>query len=138
MYKTGRRVGRILFNHKMHYDMDQLIKALVVQTMDETKLAEYQQTNQSDVGLYKLAENLYLSLRGTQPDSKQAKKAISNFVGELDIYSHYPLSHKLLCVIEDIIWNKYKDDPKPIIKIVVSVMNSEAAFDWYQNKRRYR
>lgn len=57
---------------------------------------------------------------------------------ELDSYAHYPAAHQLLSRLEELVWNKYKEDPASYIQIVVNAIGSQAANDWYANHRKRR
>lgn len=127
----------------MKYTMEELINALVDQTMGEVTFStdEYQfgePEGTPNPGAMNLAEELYRSLRGIRPGTERAREVVSYFTDEIDHYSHYPSSHRLLDAIEHVVWNKYKDDPKPIVKIVTDAMDSNAAMDWYESERKYR
>lgn len=120
----------------MKYTMDELVRALVVQTMGEVALDESELvvTNEYD----SFANNLYHQLRGIRPGSKEAEEITSKMAYELDRYAHAPASHNLLSCLEEIIWGKYKEDPAPYIQIVVTALGSPAAKDWYTSHRKRR
>lgn len=115
----------------MKYTMEELVKALVAETINETNEQVYdlQQSPNPNLGFKtvcsdaeKLAEKIYLALKNIHPCSSEAKKVIEQFEVEIDFYSYYPQSQRLLCAIEDIVWRKYKDDPRPILDMVSSMI----------------
>lgn len=120
----------------MKYTMDELVRALVLQTMGEVALDESELVADNEYDVF--ANNLYHQLRGVRPGSKIAEEIISKMAYELDRYAHAPAAHNLLSCLEELIWSRYKEDPSPYIQIVVSALSSPAANDWYNNHRKRR
>jgi hypothetical protein len=123
----------------MRYTMEELVRALVVQTMGEVSLDESCLQEELEDSPYRdFAENLFHQLRGVRPGSDQANQVVSKMAAELDRFSHYPASHQLLDTMEDVIWNKYAEDPRPYVRIVVDALGTPAVADWFQNHRLKR
>jgi hypothetical protein len=125
----------------MKYTVEQLIRALVDQTMGEANFDDVYQvdkTNAYDPSALDMADNLYHQLKGLRVESEQAQEVLDRLRPELDKFSHYPAANQLLDSIEQVVWKKYRDDPKPIAAIVVQALNSKAADDWYANMRKNR
>ena len=99
----------------MSYTMEQLVKALACQAVDEAV-----QPAGQDVG--EMADNLYHLLKGLRPDSDQVQDVLDRRRAELDRYSFQPAKNALLRAIETVVRNKYNDDPSEIITIITQAL----------------
>ena len=112
----------------MKYTPEQLLRALVNETVDSVIEEEHSSVNENEITNF--ANDLYHQLRGLQPYTKQAEEVVNKISDSLDRYAFYPMSHLLLNEMEKIIWGKYKEDPVPYVKIVISAVDSPSMNNW--------
>lgn len=114
----------------MNYSFEQLVRALVVQTMGEASLDNFSIHEQAaDEGSpMNMADKLYHNLKGLSVDSEQTEEVLSKMAVELDRYSFSPAIDSLIQAIEQVVRAKYRDDPEPIIRIVTKFLGVEPKY----------
>lgn len=128
----------------MGYTMEQLVKALAAETMNEIGFddAEVEEPLQTETMWDHIAKvtideisSLYES-EDIHPYGYRADEVVHTMRPLLEPYGVYPASHKLLSAIESTLTNSGKD-PRPYTNLVVRILDNDSAKDW-RNKRAFK
>ncbi len=126
-------------NDPMSYSTEELMKAIEEQTLGEITFDEAEVgSSGTDSMMSDLVESLYEDLKGVHPNSREAESVIERIRPKIEHCLFYPLSHNLLESVEYIVAAKFRDDPRPYVKIVADALGTPAARNWLNEFQRYR
>lgn len=130
----------------MHYNMEQLVRALAAETMSEISYddAEVHNEEAEGGGMWQhIAEALLQEIDDTysgngqlSPYGYHADECIVGLGPLVHSYSVYPAAHKLLSALEEAASSKA--DPRAYCELAIRAMDSEAANGWRGEGRKYR
>jgi hypothetical protein len=130
----------------MHYNMEQLVKALTAETMaeisyDDAEIHEEEGVLKHHRGMWEnIAKTVVEEIDSTydggseiKPYGYYADEVVLAIKPLLQPYSAYPAAHHLLSALEQTALNAGNGDPRPYVTIVIRAMDTAAAKKWKEN-----